>query len=224
MIDQNIRRRFEELLPWYVNGSLEAESRQWIEAQLATHPELHAELRLTEALQTQTRAAVPEVAPDLGLDRLMQRIHAERTPARPRAREPEQPSLWARISAFFESIRPMPAFATAAAVIAIQAGVIGTLLVQQSEMESEYATFRSSGDGAIVTGPLLEVAFSADAREREMRELLVRIGGTLAGGPGQLGNYLVYVPAERIDAAMRILKDDPAVELVTVLPDPSPGR
>lgn len=224
MTDQNIRRRFEEMLPWYVNGTLEPESRQWFEAQLATHPELHAELRLTEAMRTQVRAAAPDIAPDLGLDRLMQRLHAERSASRPRAHAPARPSPWQRVTALLEGFRLTPAFATAAAVIAIQAGVIGTLLMQQPDAESEYATFRSIGDGRIVTGPLIEVAFSADAREREIRELLVRIGGTLAGGPGQLGNYLVFVPAEHLDDAVRILEAAAVVEAATIVPDTAPGR
>jgi hypothetical protein len=238
MIDLSIRRRFEEMVPWYVNGSLEPESRRWFETQLAAHPELHAELRLTEALQAQVRAAIPDVAPELGMDKLMRRIHAEREQtqqleqplAQPSRQPPSQPrraasppTLWQRISLFFERCNMTPAFAAAAAVIAIQAGVIGTLLMVESGADPEYSTFRSAGDGLIVAGPLIEVAFSAEAREREIRELLVRIGGTLAGGPGQLGNYMIYVPAERVEEATRILESAPVVEAVTVIPEPSPG-
>lgn len=216
MIDQEIRQRFDEMLPWYVNGTLEAESRRWFEAQLAAHPELGAELRWTESLQTRVRESVPEIPADLGFDTLMRRVRAERRAATPSLRE--------RIGAFLDSFRMTPAFATAAAVIAIQAGVIGALLTQEGGVESEYSTFRSTGDGRIVTGPVLEVAFKADAREREIRQLLVRVGGTLAGGPGQLGNYLVYVPADRIAETARIFEADPTVEAVRVVDDPASGK
>ena len=68
----------------------------------------------------------------------------------------------------------------------------------------------------MVTGPALEVVFKSDALEREIRETLVRIGGTLAGGPGQLGIYLVYVPENEIDVAKAMLEGNPIVEVVTV--------
>ena len=37
-------------------------------------------------------------------------------------------------------------------------------------------------------GPYLKVNFKADAREADIRLLLVEIHGSLAGGPGQLGD------------------------------------
>lgn len=224
MLNQDIRQRFDEMLPWYVNGTLEQESRQWFEGQLSAHPELRSELSFTEALRDRVQAAVPTLAPDIGLDTLMRRINSERQSSQaPRARI-ETPTLRERIANFLEGFRFSPAFATAAAVIAVQAGVIGALVVGQSTDESEYATFRSSGDGQIVSGPLLEVAFSADARERDIRGVLVRVGGMLAGGPGQFGNYVVYVPADRIAEAARILESDPAVEAVSIIPASEPGR
>lgn len=224
MVNQDIRQRFEEMLPWYVNGTLERESRQWFEGQLASHPELRSELNLTESLRDRVQAAVPTLAPDVGLDTLMRRINSERkTAAWPRVQD-SRPTLRERIANFLEGFRLSPAFATAAAVIAVQAGVIGALVVGQNTDESEYSTFRSNGDGQVVSGPLLEVAFSADARERDIRGVLVRIGGMLAGGPGQFGNYVVYVPAGQIEAAARILESDPAVEAVSIIPAPDPGR
>lgn len=224
MLNQDIRQRFEEMLPWYVNGTLEPESRQWFEGQLSAHPELRSELSFTEALRDRVQAAVPTLAPDIGLDTLLRRINNERQASQaPRARN-ASPTLRERIASFREGFRFSPAFATAAAVIAVQAGIIGALMVGQTADESEYSTFRSSGDGQVVSGPLLEVAFSADARERDIRGVLVRIGGMLAGGPGQFGNYVVYVPADRIAEAVRILESDPAVEAVSIIPAPEAGR
>lgn len=232
MIDQGIRRRFEEMLPWYVNGTLERESRQWFETQLATHPELRSELEFTETIQARVQASVPQVAPDLGLDTLMSRIHAERasapSPARPaRSQAAATPGLMARLTAFLEGFRLTPAFATAAAVIAVQAGIIGVLVSNQPDGgvdDPAYSGFRSAGDGVVVTGPLLEVAFNADAREREIRALLVEVGGTLAGGPGQLGQYMVYVPADRIADTLRVLEASPIVDAVEIVPDSATPR
>lgn len=217
MMDQNNRTRFDEMLPWYVNGTLAADDRVWFEQQLERHPELGAECQWTQSLQQKMRESAPEVTAELGFDRLMARIRHERetTPA-PRAAVTPRGGLLDALRGALESLRITPAFATAAAVVLVQFGVIGALLNQQGELESEFARFRSVSGSEIVTGPALEVVFKSDALEREIREALVRIGGTLAGGPGQLGVYLVYVPAAEIEQAGMALRQNPIVELVTV--------
>ena len=217
MIDQETRRRFDEMLPWYVNGTLDADGRSWLEQTLEKHPELGDETKWMESLQKRMREAAPEVSAELGFDRLMARIRHERetTPA-PRAASSAVQSWMSVVREVFERLRITPAMATAAAVVLVQFGVIGALLNQQGELESEFERFRSVTGGEIVTGPALEVVFKSDAMERDIREALVRVGGTLAGGPGQLGVYLVYVPAEEIEQAGAALRENPIVELVTV--------
>lgn len=218
MINQDTRQRFDELLPWYVNGTLDASGRQWIEGQLERYPELRAEVDWTASLQQRMREATPEFAPEPGLDKLMARIHHERetslTPVTARAEAP-RPGLLAGLSALLERFRLTPAFAMAAVVL-VQFGVIGVLLDRESDLKTEFDQYRSVTAGQVVTGPALEVVFKSDALERQIRETLVRIGGTLAGGPGQLGIYLVYVPADEIEKAKTELEGNPIVELVTV--------
>ena len=55
-------------------------------------------------------------------------------------------------------------------------------------------------------GPYLKVNFKADAREADIRMLLVEVNGSLAGGPGQLGDWYVRIPEARIAAATDKLK------------------
>ena len=43
--------RFDELLPWYVNGTLSDEDRAWVERHLAEHPDARAELDWYQSLQ-----------------------------------------------------------------------------------------------------------------------------------------------------------------------------
>ena len=56
-----------------------------------------------------------------------------------------------------------------------------------AEMLHEYSSYSK--------GPLVKVNFAPDAKESDIRLLLVSVQGTLAGGPGQLGDYYVRVPA-----------------------------
>lgn len=222
MIDQETRRRFDEMLPWYVNGTLDAGGRQWLEQQLREHPELKGEHGWTESLQARMRESAPEVSAELGLDRLLARIRHERSNALPRETEAAKSAggLLDGFSAFLERFRLTPGFAMAAAVVMVQFGVIGLLVSEQGELQSEFERFRSVNGDQIVTGPALEVVFKSEARERDIREALVRIGGTLAGGPGQLGVYLVYVPAGEIDQARAMLEQNEIVELVSVAAAP----
>ncbi len=216
MMNQEIRRQFDELLPWYVNGTLDEEGRRWIERQVASDPNLRAEIGWTESLQARMRESEPDFAPEQGFDRLIARIrHAEEhsLERKPAGREA---STLAKLAQWLERFHLTPALAGAAAVVAVQFGVIAMLLNQQGELKSEFEHFRSVNTGEVVTGPALEVVFKSDALERQIRETLVRIGGTLAGGPGQLGIYLVYVPENEIDSAKAMLEGNPIVEVVTV--------
>ena len=60
-----MNERFEELLPWYVNGSLGAEDRAWVDAYLEQNPDARDELAWFRSLQQRVQEnapAVPETA------------------------------------------------------------------------------------------------------------------------------------------------------------------
>ncbi|MCB1907484.1 MAG: hypothetical protein KDH15_08965 [Rhodocyclaceae bacterium] len=216
MMNQETRQRFDELLPWYVNGTLDEDGRRWVERQLQAHPECKGELSWTESLQTRIRESEPAFADSQGFDKLVARIrHGQEYSVTPRTAQAPRGAL-AAFREWLGGFGLTPALAGAAAVVAVQFGVIALLVNQQGELQSEFERFRSVNTGEVVTGPALEVVFKSDALEREIRETLVRIGGTLAGGPGQLGIYLVYVPENEIDVAKAMLEGNPIVEVVTV--------
>jgi hypothetical protein len=223
MNESESRRRFRELLPWHVNGTLDEPERDWIEDYLREHPEARAELRWQERLQAHIRQESPPPSPDVGLERFMARIHAEAgqraRPAPAAARAPARPALGERIRAFFAAWQLTPAVALAATVIMVQTGIIGALLVaQRGDSDPEFATVRSIGPGQLASGPVLQVRFRPDTPEGELRALLASIGGTLVDGPGQLGNYLVAVPPGREAQAQQQLAASRQVEDVSVLP------
>ena len=49
---------------------------------------------------------------------------------------------------------------------------------------------------------MLKINFAPDAKEADIRLLLVPVQGELAGGPGQLGDYYLRVPAGKEAAAL----------------------
>lgn len=214
--------RFDELLPFYVNGTLAEADREWVDAHLREHPQAAAELDSCRTLQARIRAEVPAVSSEVGLERAIGRIRRE-GPAPQLARRAAAPSLSERLGAWFSTLVPQPmlkpAFAAALAVVAVQ----GVVIVQMAG-DDESSLMRSPAPSALLEqGPYLKVNFKADARESDIRLLLVEVQGSLAGGPGQLGDYYVRIPAAQADALADKLKASAIVDAVAVV-DALPPR
>ncbi len=196
--------RFAELAPWYVNGSLSAADRTWVDNYLTQHPEARAELAWFQSLQTRIRESIPEVPATIGLNRVMQRVRAD------------QPTLMQRLGGFVASLSMKPAMSMAlAAVVLVQGGIIVNMMKGAQDDESE---IRALNAQAVTEGPLVKVNFAPDAKESDIRMLLVSVQGTLAGGPGQLGDYYVRVPAGKEAAAAAKLKGVAIVQAVELAP------
>jgi len=218
-----MKAKFDELLPFYVNGSLSQADRDWVDEYLREHPKASAELRWYESLQAKLRDDAPAVSSEVGLERALQRIRTE-GPAPQGARRAAAPSLWSRLGDFIGNLVPQPvlkpAFAGALALVAVQGAVIVTMMANSSDEDTELRAVR-----ATVTdkGPYLKLNFKADAREADMRMLLVQSHGSLVAGPGQLGDYYVRVPAAQAEQIAAQLKSNPIVEGVAVV-DALPAR
>jgi anti-sigma-K factor RskA len=199
-----MKARFDELLPWYVNGSLGADERAWVERYLADHPESRAELDWYRSLARNLHDKAPEVPATLGLAKVMSRIDAER------------PDWTERLTAWLGTLglRPAAAFA-GLAIFAVQGAVIVSLLRTPHDEASEV---RAVGASTTDERPMLKLNFTPDAKEAEIRHLLMSVQGRLAGGPGQLGDYYVTVPAGREAALADRLKNNPIVTAVSVAP------
>lgn len=196
--------RFAELLPWYVNGSIEAADRAWVESYLAEHPDARAELAWYQSLQKRIQETVPAVPATIGLSRAMNLIRGDR------------PTLAERVSALVASLGMRPAMALSLlAIIVVQGGVIVNMMNQVREDEVEMRALRAQ---EVQEGPLVKVNFAPDARESDIRLLLVSVQGTLTGGPGQLGDYYVRVPAGKEAQAAEKLKGKPIVQAVELAP------
>ncbi len=207
-----MNERFEELLPWYVNGTLGADDRGWVERYAAEHPEAQAQIDWCRGLQAHIQASAPQIAPALGLDRVLQRIRRERPMMVQRVRS----WLGALAAAPVAGVaRPIGAVA-ALAIIVVQGGIIYQM--RQDNSAQDEPLLRGTKAIRVDEGPLLRVNFSPDAREAEIRMLLVAAQATLAGGPGQLGDYYLRVPAGRESAAVDRLRREPIVQAVELVP------
>jgi anti-sigma factor RsiW len=209
--------RFDELLPWYVNGTLDDEERAWVDRYLVEHPDARAELAWYQSLQKRMRDNAPAVPATIGLAKVMTLIQGDR------------PTWAERVGGFFAAIfdgvgmRPTAALA-ALAVVAVQGGVIFNLLGDARLAEEEAAEVRATRATPVTEGPLLKLNFAPDAKEADIRFLLISVQGTLVGGPGQLGDYYVRVPAGREAASAEKLKSNLLLQSVVLAPGLPPTQ
>jgi len=201
--------RFSELLPWYVNGSISDEDRAWVDAYMKTTPDARSELAFYQSLQTRMRQNAPAVPATIGLDKAMRLIRGD------------QPTFAEKISAFFGGFGMRPAVAFAAlALFTVQAGVIFTMVRQSNNDTEEIRALRAT---KVTEGPMLKLNIAPDAKEADIRFLLMSVGGDLAAGPGQLGDYYVRVPSAQVTAMLDKVRASPIVDGVSIV-DALPGR
>jgi hypothetical protein len=203
-----MNERFEELLPWYVNGSIGAEDRAFFEAYLEQHPEMRGELDWYRSLQQRVQENAPAVPATVGLARTMRLIQGDR------------PTLAERVGAFFGNLGMRPAYALAGlAIMAVQGGVILELMGDMRENEAEIRALHAV---RVEEGPMLKISFAPDAKETDIRLLVMQVRGELAGGPGQLGDYYLRVPAGSEAEALKRVQAAPIVQAAALAPGVPP--
>ncbi|MGR3640475.1 hypothetical protein [Alterinioella nitratireducens] len=180
------RDDIEALLPFYANGTLEGADRAAVEAALETDAELRADLAALQAIR-QTMQAEEVASPgDFGLARLMRDVEAETPVTAPPAAANDN----------VVPVTRLRLWQTAAAVI-LAVGLGVNLLpgpgdapetgrsIATNEAPTTEEGFSLASGGA----PDFTIAFAPDAREAEIRALLLQAGVEITQGPSALGLY-----------------------------------
>lgn len=158
-----VQNEISELLPFYLNGTLDDSERTSVNHALATDAGLRAELEVLRRIRTAVQTDDVGQSPgDLGLARLKRDL----------ARE-AKPSWTVRI-------------ASVAAAFALGAGVSVLVMGQFVQDPAEYAQA-----GAPVTGKQLVVAFRPEATAQEIADLLLAHDATIVDGPSAIGLYRI---------------------------------
>ena len=155
MMPDNELEQARELLPWYLNGTLDASRRQLVDEQLAQSAELRAELDWLRKLDSDIDETTSIPSGDLGLARLMSRISAEQEGKVVPLKRAERPR-WL-----------VPTLALAATIVIAQTLIIGVLVKDREEV------LKPLGVSGVGKGTLLQVQFQPSATEAQIRELLV---------------------------------------------------
>lgn len=199
-------QRFTELLSFYVNDTLGAEDRAWMDAYLAAHPELHNEKRFVEKLAKLSRETVSPVPEQQRLEQFLGKW-----------RESQPRLSWLRrVKAWLANpIRlPSPALAAVAILVVAQSVLIGTLLTDGAEEN----TFRG-GRLDCVAEPRIRVVFSPAAKHVEVVLLLRKLELTVQDGPSETGEFWLTVPVGRLPSeAQAMLRSSALVEEAVLAP------
>ncbi len=195
------RDEAELLLPFYVNGTLDADTRQEFEAVLEQNEDLRLQLELAQedrafVIAENEAIQIPSAA-------RFNQLLEEKT----RPQDVRRPSFVSRFLAWWEALPPLASAGVAAAAIVlalIQAAIIGGGLLQ----ESTGSGFRtaSGGDQPAVTEKAgtfsgLLVHFVDSATAAQMSDLLTRIDAQIVSGPRAGGLYHIKLnkPVETVE-------------------------
>jgi anti-sigma factor RsiW len=206
---KSAHQKTQELLPWFLTGTLDAEESVAVEQHLQGCPACRSELDGLRVFQT--AYASSDVSPDTerALDKLRARLDSEvRAPATPR----QGPGVW--WPNLLGQGRMWMKLALAA-----QFGVIFALsweLVQTGRTGFEYRTLSSASMPARVVGSLV-VVFDPNATQREVARILHRSGVRVVDGPTASNGYVLAVVDSRPQAALAKLRAEPAVLLAEPL-------
>jgi len=197
----------DELLPWHVTGRLDPADSERVDAALAADPDLARRLAIAEEEFRETVSLNEALgAPSVrARDALFARIDAAGVPASRRAAS-QGGGWWTTLVAALSPRTLAWSAAAAALVIAVQAGTIGTLLM--NERTPGFVT--ASGPEA-ASGSRLLVGFAPEATVAQITAFLQGHRAVVVDGPRAGGVFLVRVgerplaeaESQQVMAAMR---------------------
>jgi anti-sigma factor RsiW len=198
----------QELLPWFLNGTLQGDEAARVEEHLGQCAECSSELKCLQALQIDYRAS--ELAPEAeaSLAKLRARLH-EAIPARRPLRR--APSRTGRPTATI----PIWAKLALAAQFALVFG-LGWQVLQPDRAVLAYHTLSAAGGPEHAAGSLV-VVFDPGTAQRDVGRILRASGGRVVDGPTASNGYVVAVPDGGLNAALTRLRAEPAVVLAEPL-------
>ncbi|MDQ8732579.1 hypothetical protein [Bradyrhizobium sp. LHD-71] len=168
----------EALLPWHAAGTLSARDARRVDEALARDPKLAKQYAVIQ----EEFAETIHLNESLGApsSRAMQRLFAG-IDAEPERKPPASSVFGARIAEFFASLSPRTlAYSAAAAAIALllQAGIIGAVLMRQSQSNFQSAAYEGQVDG----GTRVLVRFTPDARMSDITQFLDSYHASIVAG------------------------------------------
>jgi anti-sigma factor RsiW len=189
--------RVQQLLPWYVNGTLAPDEIEQVDAHLAACDECRAELAVERKLARDVATLPLDV--DSGWKAMTHRLADERRGGGVRA-----PFALLR--------RRVPlGWAAGASLAASVAAVVAVIGLQIDRGPAQ--TYRALGTPAAATAGQAVVLFKPDTTEQQMRVILSAHDARLVDGPTAAGAYVLRIERGSAEDAIRALRQSSQVVL-----------
>jgi anti-sigma factor RsiW len=183
-------RHIHELIPWYVNGTLDEREMDLVTthtAQCASCAEaVKKEVSLARRLRERPAALDDLTAMQIPALNALQTELSSSTAATPAARASRQASLRERFR-----LRAWQWSAAAAAVLVIVASA--SFVVGRASFDPTYQVMTNAADH---NGVVIQLIFHPRTSEQDIRHLLADGGAVLLGNPSDRGVYRLALPAD----------------------------
>jgi hypothetical protein len=202
--DDPVHREANELLPWFVNGTLEPAARSLVAHHLQECMACHQESIHLQRLQ----AAVQDEGEDLEASRALQRLKQRIAP--PSAVQHE--AAWRRWFSRWHQADPW----LRGALLAQFAVVLMLTVGWAGRADSpDYHTLSAppSPTMAATGAPRITIVFDGAQPERDLRALLLSVRAQVVDGPSPEGAYVVAVPPGQQASALTQLRGHRAILL-----------
>ena len=196
-LDSDEHRQAQELLPWFVNGTLESEEANQVQAHL-----LHCVRCQADAAAQAALRAVPVVSGGASS------VERDWAALRERLGAPLQPHVSAAAGRrWWQRAWPLAAAAQLLVLIGLTAVWVGSPRPEP---------YRALGAAPLADAANAVAVFRGDATEREMRAALRATGARIVGGPTVTDAYLLHLNSLDSRAIAR-LRAQPGVQSVESL-------
>lgn len=199
------------LLPFYVNETLRGEELEFVRAHVQSCEQCQREVEwlrtiygacaASPTLQAAAARSVPDTAREL--------VDGGRA-------DPPIPRVVDR----WRAAQPWTRWLIAAQLAAI--AVLGALLYSDTREAPNYRTLGAQ-QTSIDTPDAVAVMFDPSIREADLRRILHGVEARIVDGPSSTDVFLLEIPAQRTDQALKALRAEPGVRLAERL-GPRTGR
>ncbi len=201
--------RVQEILPWYLNGTLAESDRAWVEQMLAAdeaglQDQLEFDRRLARAFEEQ----LAQVPADVGWAGLIRKVRADAVQpgGSPARRDGAASGSWLqRLGRLLAPVMSPQVGMALAVLVAVQTIAIGVLVGERGDAGGDTVEYRSAGDARPVTA--IRALLNDSVTEKVLRAALTENGATIVDGPNPLGEYWIVTDARDPEVVARWLRD-----------------
>jgi anti-sigma-K factor RskA len=200
-LDPNAHKVADVLLPWFVNGTLDADERAFVERHLEQCVRCQREVEWLRDLHQACIVAEADPVATAAARKLRRRLEEPRDQHEAMA---ALRRLWNHLSRWSHWIA-----ATEFAVIV----VLGAWLLVAGDSPALYRTLGAKDVAAPASGSVV-IVFDPKTTEADLRRMVRDAGARIVDGPTQANAYILEIPAQRRDEAITALRAERAAVLV----------